>query len=121
MGSHGEGESSKATTRLTPRPGLPSRIFRFALGGGLSDWQLERMRHHDGRSVPECREKWPDRRIGRRSVRLERSIHLGNLGYIWHSTSPSCEKPPTLQLCDERIESDVWCLTAVAIILWWTR
>ena len=33
---------------------------------------------------------------------------------------PHVKKPPTLPLCDERIESDVWCLTEVAIILWWT-
>jgi hypothetical protein len=33
------------------------------------------MRHPDGRSVSGCQEKWPDRRIGRRSGRPERRKH----------------------------------------------
>ena len=50
------------------------------------------MRHHDGRSVPGCREKWPDRQIGHRSRRLERRKHCA--GRLWLPGHPAaCYRP----------------------------
>jgi len=50
------------------------------------------MRDHDGRSVPGCREKWPDRKIGHRSGRLERRKHRA--GRPWLPGHPAvCYRP----------------------------
>ena len=45
------------------------------------------MRHHDGRSVSECQEKWPNRRIGRRSGRPERRKHCA--ARLWLPGNPA--------------------------------